>query len=287
MHRIPLFLTLTAFVIGCDRSRPTATEAPPDGPVVQDAAFWDKMADQYETNAHPFTMLYAKAMLSRLHVGPGVRFLDVATGTGAAALPAAETGAEVVAIDFSERMVQHVRDHKVPNIDARRMDGQALELPDASFDVAVSVFGVSHFPDWNKGLREMARVTKSGGTAAVVTWRDPEGTNIYDIIDKVARELFPDRINPPPAPAGMVALSDPERLSAAMVAAGFEKPTVETLKEKYRFRVEQLFLADHWSGRLDAAQQKAVIDEVRRRFGHDGDNLFVEPEALLAIAKRR
>jgi hypothetical protein len=74
-----------------------------------------------------------------------------------------------------------------------------------------------------------------------------------------------------------------------MVAAGFEKPTVETLKEKYRFRVEPLFLANHWSGRLDAAQQKAIIDEVRRRFGHDrdSDKLFVEPEALLAIAKRR
>jgi ubiquinone/menaquinone biosynthesis C-methylase UbiE len=257
--------------------------------MVQDAAFWDKMAEDYETNAHPFTMLYAKAMLSRLPVGSGVRVLDVATGTGAAALPAAETGAEVVAIDFSERMVQRVRNHKVPNIDARRMDGQALQLPDASFDVAVSLFGVPHFPDWNKGLREMARVTKSGGTAAVVTWRDPEGTNIYEIIGKVARELFPNLIKLPPPPAGMVALSDPERLSAAMVAAGFEKPTIETLKEKYKFRVEQLFLANQWSRRLDAAQQKAIIDEVRHRFGHerDGDNLFVEPEALLAIAKRR
>lgn len=257
-------------------------------PTHVDAAFWDKMAEDYEAKAHPFNSLYAKAMLTRLKVGPGVRFLDVATGTGAAALPAAEMGAEVVAIDFSAGMVQRLPTRKVSNIEARQMDGQALDLLDASFDVTVSVFGLMFFPDWDKGLREMARVTKSGGTAAVMTWRDSAGAGISQLLTNVLRDLFPDLKLPPP-PAGMVELSDPGRLAKAMMAADFEMPTLETLKEKYKFKAEQLFVGNPWSSRLDAAQQQAMIQEVRRRFekNKDGEHQFIESEALLACAKRR
>ncbi len=245
------------------------------------------MAASYEAKAHPFSMRYTEAMLSRLEVGPGVRLLDVATGTGAAALPAARMGAEVMAIDFSEGMVSRLEARGVRNIDARQMDGQALDLPDASFDVTVSAFGVMLFEDWAEGLREMARVTKPGGTAAVLTWRDPDGAGVNQLLSQVCRDLFPG-LELPPTPAGMVELSDPKRLSAAMVAAGFEAPTVETLSQKYAFRIDQLFVGNPWSHRLDEAQQRAVLDEVRRRFGkdHDGEDLFIESEALLATAKR-
>jgi ubiquinone/menaquinone biosynthesis C-methylase UbiE len=110
-------------------------------------ACFDSTAEDYEANTHPITMRYAEAMLARLDVGPGVRFLDIAAGTGAASLPAAELGAEVVAIDFSPGMVERLRARGVPNIDVQQMDGQALTFPDASFDVTVSVFGVMVFPD--------------------------------------------------------------------------------------------------------------------------------------------
>lgn len=296
MHRISALLLPALLMAGCTSSQPTAGDPDPKQvangvpkmPNHNDPEVWDKMAEDYEAKAHPFTSLYAKAMLSRLKVGPGVRFIDVATGTGAAAFPAAEAGADVVAIDFSEGMVQRLRAHEVANIDARRMDGQALELPDASFDVTVSAFGVMFFPDWRKGLREMARVTKPGGTAAVMTWRDPHGAGISQVLGEVCRDLFPDLKMPSP-PAGMVELSDPQRLAEAMVAAGFETPTVESLKEKYKFKVEKLFDSNPWSSRLDATRQKAVIEEVRRRFGRnrDGDDLFIVSEALLARAKRR
>jgi ubiquinone/menaquinone biosynthesis C-methylase UbiE len=286
MRRLGLVVLCAAFVGGCGSPTPAPTAK--GGPTLHDPAFWDATAEAYVAKAHPFTLLYAKAMLGRLEVGPGVRYLDVATGTGAAALPAADLGAEVVAIDFSEGMVRRLKARGVRGIDARVMDGQALDLPDASFDVTVSVFGVMLFPDWNKGLREMARVTKPGGTAAVVTWRDPAGGGINQAVGTVARELFPDIELPPPA-AGMVELSDPARLAAAMTAAGFEPPVVEVIRETHTFKVEQLFVGNPWSLRLDAAQQKAVSDEVRRRYGRDrdGDDLFVESEAVLAVAKRR
>ncbi|NDJ34101.1 MAG: methyltransferase domain-containing protein [Chloroflexi bacterium] len=253
-----------------------------------DSAFWDDMAEGYEVRAHPFSLRYARAMLARLPVGPGVRYLDVATGTGAAALAAAELGAEVVAIDFSGKMIERLSARSVRNIDARQMNGQALMLPDTSFDVTVSVFGVMLFEDWNKGLREMNRVTKPGGAAAVVTWKDPNGGGINQMIRQICRDVYPDIKLPPPA-AGRIELSDPERLAKAIRDANFDSPNVEVLTEQYHFKLEQIFQGSPWSQRLTPTQQHAVLEEVRRRFekNRDSGDLHIESEALLAIAKRR
>jgi len=91
------------------------------------------------------------------------RVLDVAAGTGALALAAARTGAQVLATDFSPGMVDRIAAYGLPNVETRVMDGQALALADATFDAVFSIFGVIMFPDWRKGLAEMARVTRNGG----------------------------------------------------------------------------------------------------------------------------
>ena len=296
MHRTSALILLALLMAGCTSSQPTAGDPDqkqvangvPKMPNHNDPEVWDKMAEDYEAKAHPFTSLYAKAMLSRLKVGPGVRFLDVATGTGAAAFPAAEAGADVVAIDFSEGMVQRLRAHKVANIDARRMDGQAPRT--ARCVVRCHGLGLRRdvLPRLAQGAAGDGPRDQARRTAAVMTWRDPHGAGISQVLGEVCRDLFPDLKMPSP-PSGMVELSDPQRLAKAMVAAGFETPTVESLKEKYTFKVEKLFDNNPWSSRLDATRQKAVIEEVRRRFGQnrDGEDLFIESEALLARAKRR
>ncbi|MEM8530472.1 MAG: class I SAM-dependent methyltransferase [Chloroflexota bacterium] len=253
-----------------------------------DSAFWDDMAESYEAKAHPFFLLYARTMLSRLNICPGVRFLDVATGTGAAALPAAELGAEVVAIDFSAKMIERLSARGVCNINAQQMDRQALMLPDTSNDVAVSLFGVMLFEDWNQGLREMTRVTKPGGTVAIVTWKDPDGGGINQLIRQICRDVYPNIKLPPPS-VSMTELSDPERLTKALRDAGLDSPQGVVLTEQYRFKLEQIFQGNPWSQRLTPNQQQTVLEEVRRRFGknRDGGNLYIESEALLATAKRR
>jgi hypothetical protein len=127
----------------------------------------------------------------------------------------------------------------------------------------------------------MARVTKPGGTAAVVTWRGDW------IVRRICRDLFPEVQLPPLRPPGLTAaLSDPDSLSEAMVAAGFENPTVETLTERLRYTVDELFADNRWSRLLSPDQQEAVIREVRRRYGdsQEGRYYFAETYALLAIA---
>jgi ubiquinone/menaquinone biosynthesis C-methylase UbiE len=131
------------------------------------ADHWNSAAERYEKTAHPNTARYVDAALAHVPLTPGSCVLDVAAGTGALALAAAAAGANVLATDFSPGMVARIAAKALPNVEARVMDGQALELPDASFDAVFSMFGVFMFPDWRKGLAEMARVTRPDGYGIV------------------------------------------------------------------------------------------------------------------------
>jgi demethylmenaquinone methyltransferase/2-methoxy-6-polyprenyl-1,4-benzoquinol methylase len=110
-------------------------------------------------------------------VGPGARALDVATGTGDLAIELARRvgpGGEVVGSDFSEKMLGLAR-RKAP---ALRFEwGNALELPypDGAFDAATVGFGARNFSDLDRGLSEMARVVRPGGTVALLEFGVPRG----------------------------------------------------------------------------------------------------------------
>jgi demethylmenaquinone methyltransferase / 2-methoxy-6-polyprenyl-1,4-benzoquinol methylase len=108
-------------------------------------------------------------------VRPGDRVLDVATGTGDLAIAIAERvrpGGEVVGSDFSERMLEHAR-RKAPGI--RFEWGNALALPyrDSEFDAATVGFGARNFSDLDRGLAEMARVVRPGGSVVVLEITTP------------------------------------------------------------------------------------------------------------------
>ncbi len=250
---------------------------------------WNQMAKHYEETAHPFTAPFAEAALARITVTPQTRLLDVATGTGALALAAAWAGAQVLATDFSPGMVARATAHGLPNLEGRTMDGQALDLPDASFDAVFSIFGVMMFPDWRKGLAEMARVTRPGGHGVVATWQS-EGAATHLLLGQVVRALFPDREWRSGLPEGLTLLGKPETLAAEMVAAGFDVPVIETMSHDYLLRMTnlepetQFGLSEDWAT-LGPDDQKAVIDEVYRRA--DGREVLPVPStALIAVATR-
>ena len=180
------------------------------------------MAANYERWAEPFTAYFARAALSLaggVENGEGV--LDVAAGTGALALAAAEAGGRVLATDFSPGMVARLRDRLQPfaGSEARVMDGQALEVEDASFDASFSVFGVMLFPDWRRGMAELVRATRPGGRVIMATWVNPEGAGPTPLLMQAYRGVFPEAVIPPPPP-GMSVLCSPEGLKAEMVRAG-------------------------------------------------------------------
>ena len=95
------------------------------------------------------------------------RVLEVGCGPGEAAERIArELGAEVVAIDQSERMVELARER---GVDARVGDVQELELGDGSFDCVLAAWMLYHVPDVDRALSEIARVLRPGGRLVAVT----------------------------------------------------------------------------------------------------------------------
>lgn len=259
----------------------------------EDPKTWDRMIANYEEEAHPFTAWFAQNALDGMAFGSGTHVLDIATGIGAAALAAAARGAHVLAVDFSPGMIGRVAAMNIPNVEARVMDGQALDLPDGHFDLSISMFGIMLFPDWRRGLREMARVTRAGGTAVLGTWKHPRGAATHLLVSGIIGQLFPDLEQPAP-PAGMAALRDPATLAEEMVAAGFARPAIREATHDFLLRLDVLddpdrllALIPHWA-MLDDGGKAAVLREIRRRgeeAGRDGV-LPIPSTALIATARR-
>ncbi|MGF3025040.1 class I SAM-dependent methyltransferase [Methylobacterium aquaticum] len=250
---------------------------------------WDKVAQHYEKTAHPFTARFAEAALATVSLTSHSRVLDVATGTGALAHAAARTGAQVTAVDFSAGMIARVAAAGLPNVDARVMDGQALALPDASFDAVFSIFGVIMFPDWRKGLVEMARVTRPGGYGVIATWQE-QGAATFLLLGQIRRTLFPERENMT-MPAGVKAMSGPEELAHELVKAGYRAPRIDRVTFDYHLDVgmlddpEMLFGMSHDWVALSDEEKVAVIAEARRLAG-DQAILPIPSTALIGVAER-
>ena len=95
------------------------------------------------------------------------RLLEVGCGWGELAQwLARDTGAEVVAVDLSPRMVKLARER---GVDAEVGDVQALPFVDASFDVAVAAWMLYHVADLDRGVAELARVLRPGGRLVAAT----------------------------------------------------------------------------------------------------------------------
>lgn len=199
----------------------------------------------YEASAEQLTGPFSKAALAMVgDIGPGVRVLDVAAGTGALSVPAAEAGASVLGTDISPGMIERLAERlePYPECKARVMNGETLTLPDGSFDSAFSIFGAIVFSDWRKSLGELARVVRKGGHGCVASWRDPPGGGPFVLMAQALRLTFPDKATPPPS-EGMKALSSPDTLRHAMSAVGFEKVEIQPVEGTWTAPAGEGFLA--------------------------------------------
>jgi SAM-dependent methyltransferase len=187
-------------------------------------------------------------------------------------------------------MIDRVDAARLPNVHARQMDGQNLVFPDASFDAAVSTFGIMLFPDWQLGLREMARVLRPGGRAAMTTWADPDGAAVNLLLVDVRRSLFPDLEAVPP-PGGMRVLADAERLRSALELAGFRDVLVKQVSHAFLLPLYVLDNADlsfrvlpHWTS-LTVQQQHQTVAEFRRR-ATGATSISIPSTANVAVMSR-
>ena len=131
-------------------------------------------------------------------IGPGLRVLDVAAGTGNVAIRAAEAGADVVASDLTpENFAAGRREAKARGVELEWVEADAERLPfgDGEFDVVTSSFGAMFAPDHQAVADELVRVCRPGGTIGMANFT-PEG---------LAGEFFGLFVPymPPPAPGAL------------------------------------------------------------------------------------
>jgi ubiquinone/menaquinone biosynthesis C-methylase UbiE len=124
-------------------------------------------------------------LVAAARVRPGQRVLDVAAGTGNAAIRAAEAGARVVASDLTpenfEAGRRNAQRHGV-QLEWVEADAEALPFEEAEFDVAMSCFGALFAPRHQRVADELVRVCKPGGTIAMANFT-PEGllTRFFEV----------------------------------------------------------------------------------------------------------
>jgi SAM-dependent methyltransferase len=122
-------------------------------------------------------------LVGKLDPQPGERLLDLVTGTGAIALRAARSGADVTALDSTELIVEKVRlDAEEAGFAIATDVGNVEYLPydDDSFDVLVSTFGLVYAPDHANVAAEVARVARPGGRLGFTAWRpNPKLSELY------------------------------------------------------------------------------------------------------------
>ncbi len=112
-------------------------------------------------------------LLRRLSIAPGDRVLDVATGTGLAAIPAAHAGADVTGLDLTPELLEVAKrraEQESVRVTWVQGDAEALPFEDESFDCVLSTFGVQFAPRHGHTAEEMARVCVPGGTLALCNW---------------------------------------------------------------------------------------------------------------------
>lgn len=179
-------------------------------------------------------------LLERALIRPGMRVLDIAAGAGEPAISAAErTGPRgyVLATDISEGIVelarQAARERGLNQMETRVMDGEKLDLPDASFDAVLCRFGLMYMPHPVAALREWRRVLKPGGRAAAAVFSVPERNRWGSIPISIIRQRAQ---LPPPVPGqpGPFCLGGPGILEGLFREAGFADPEIHAVPILHR-----------------------------------------------------
>jgi demethylmenaquinone methyltransferase / 2-methoxy-6-polyprenyl-1,4-benzoquinol methylase len=146
-------------------------------PETQVRAMFDRIARIYDRMNSVMTAgmhhRWRERAADLARVGPGSRALDVGTGTGDLAIELARRGASVTGVDFAPAMLEVARG-KAPHIAFERGDALALRHGPGEFDAVTVGFGARNFADLDRGLREMARVTRPGGRVVVLEITTPQ-----------------------------------------------------------------------------------------------------------------
>jgi ubiquinone/menaquinone biosynthesis C-methylase UbiE len=235
-------------------------------------------------------LLVSELLIEALDVHSPETVLDVATGSGNAAMAAARRGCTVVGIDYVPALLDRARRRtEVEGLTADYLeaDAEALPFTDASFDVVTSVFGAMFAPDQEQTARELARVTRPGGRIGLVA-HTPDGF-IGQVFKTNARHV------PPPAGLRSPLQWGTEDRLRELFADDIAEMRVERRTFAFRYPSPTAYL-DYWRryygptlkafdavGATGAAALEADLLDVIARFNRADDGTMIVPNEYLEV----
>ena len=227
------------------------------------AAVFDRVAAGYDRAALRLYPFAADRMVYDLRIAPGRKVLDVATGTGAAALAAARlVGPEgrVIGIDLSEGMLDqaYANCHRqgLSNVDLHTMDAGRLEFRVGYFDTAMCAAGIYLLPDMLACLKEVERVLKPGGHFVFSGYTRQSFQPMADLlVDSLAESNF--KHAGPATPLYWRRLASSDDYTGLLTAAGFADVRVHTRQLGYH-----LSGANEWWEVVWHSELRELVDQV-------------------------
>lgn len=197
---------------------------------------WDAIAALYDEHVASGENDLALAGLRLAGLQAGDTFLDVAAGTGGLSLPAARLGATVLATDWSPRMIEHFTARAAAeglNAEGRVMDCHHLDIPNDTYDITGSQFGVMLVPDQPTALREMVRVTKPGGRVLLIAYGNPDEFEALHYFVSAVQAVVPTFEGPAEdEPLLEFQVADRDVLHRRLTDAGLKNVTVDTTHQE-------------------------------------------------------
>ena len=177
-----------------------------------------------------------EALVMTLGITEGLEVLDLGSGDGTTALPAARLGANVLGVDIASNLVAagNARARKFGLTNCRFQEGDASdlsELDDDSFDLVVSIFGAMFAPRPFDVAKEVVRVTRTGGRIVMGNWIPDDPTLVAQIL-KISSSYSP------PPPAGFVspmAWGVEDNVIERFAGAGVPEEKISFERDTYTF----------------------------------------------------
>lgn len=236
-------------------------------------------------------------LVDACRVTTGQRVLDVAAGTGNAAIPAARTGASVVASDLTPDLLATGKAHADAaglSLEWVEADAEALPFDDGEFDTVLSCVGVMFAPHHQASADELVRVCKPGGTIGLLSWT-PSG-----FIGQMFATMKPYAPPPPPGAQPPPLWGDADHVRALFgdrvsdVSAVRQDlrveiyPTPESFRDTFKVQYGPTIAA--YRGLADDADRTAALDrelaDLARRYDRGDGSTVMDWEYLVFIAKR-
>ena len=246
---------------------------------------WEHGED-YERYVGRWSTRVARVFLDWLGLPPGLRWLDVGSGTGALTAEILDrcAPASVVGVEPSEGFLADAKQRLGGRAELQRGDAASLPLPDASVDATVSGLVLNFVRDPRGAVAEAKRVTRRGGAVAAYVWDYVGHMQLMRYFWDAAVELDPDA----PDEGTRFPISDPGRLEELFAGAGLTGPHARSIDVPTTFTGFDDYWTPFLGGQGPAPAYAMSLDEGARSRLRDRirERLPIRPDGTIPLVAR-